>query len=130
MHQRNGSKGRGDSNHSIIIRGGDELIERSFILKDEMGLHARPAALLMIKMLQVRSDVKISCNGNTADAKDVMAIMAMNTVAGDEVVFCREGPDEEEAMKAVESVLAGYRPGQVKNDLSLRPGLDKVIMNK
>ena len=36
-----------------------------------------------------------------------MAIMAMNTVAGDEVVFCIEGPDEEEAMKAVESVLAG-----------------------
>ena len=106
------------------------MIERSFILKDEMGLHARPAALLMMKMLQVRSDVKISCNGNTADAKDVMAIMAMNTVAGDEVVFCIEGPDEEEAMKAVESVLAGYRPGQVKNDLSLRPGLDKVIMNK
>ena len=77
------------------------MIERSFILKDEMGLHARPAALLMMKMLQVRSD------GNTADAKDVMAIMAMNTVAGDEVVFCIEGPDEEEAMKAVESVLAG-----------------------
>ena len=51
--------------------------------------------------------MKISCNGNTADAKDVMAIMAMNTVAGDEVVFCIEGPDEEEAMKAVESVLAG-----------------------
>ena len=54
-----------------MIRGGDGLIERSFILKDEMGLHARPAALLMMKMLKVRSDVMISCNGNTADAKDV-----------------------------------------------------------
>lgn len=83
------------------------MIERSFILKDEMGLHARPAAMLMMKMLQVQSDVKIFCKGNTADAKDVMSIMAMNTVAGDEVVFCIEGPDEAEAMKAVESVLAG-----------------------
>ena len=90
-----------------MIRGGDGLIDRSFILKDEMGLHARPAALLMMKMLKVQSDVMISCNGNTADAKDVMSIMAMNTVAGDEVVFCIDGPDEEEAMKAVESVLAG-----------------------
>ena len=61
----------------------------------------------MMKMLKVRSDVMISCNGNTADAKDVMSIMAMNTVAGDEVVFYIDGPDEEEAMKAVESVLAG-----------------------
>lgn len=82
------------------------MIERSFILKDEMGLHARPAALLMMKMLQVQSDVSISCNGNKADAKDVMSIMAMNTVAGDEVVFRIEGPDETEAMAAVESVLS------------------------
>lgn len=81
------------------------MIERSFILKDEMGLHARPAALLMMKMLQVQSDVSISCNGNMADAKDVMSIMAMNTVAGDEVVFRIDGPDEAEAMEAVESVL-------------------------
>lgn len=81
------------------------MIEQTFILKDEMGLHARPAALLMMKMLKVRSHVSISCNGNTADAKDVMSIMAMNTVAGDEVVFRIEGPDEAEAMEAVESVL-------------------------
>ena len=88
-----------------MIRGGDGLIERSFILKDEMGLHARPAALLMMKMLKVRSDVMISCNGNTADAKDVMSIMAMNTTAGDEVIFRIYGPDEEDAMKEVEAVL-------------------------
>ncbi|MFR3752219.1 MAG: HPr family phosphocarrier protein [Enterocloster sp.] len=55
--------------------------------------------------------------------------MAMNTVAGDEVVFCIEGPDEEEAMKA-----SGICPGRItartsNSDLSLRPGLDKVIMN-
>lgn len=79
--------------------------KRSFILKDEMGLHARPAAMLMMKMLQVRSSVTIECNGNLANGKDVMSIMAMNTVAGDEVTFCIEGPDEEEAMRAVESVL-------------------------
>ena len=106
MHQRNGSKGRGDSNHSIIIRGGDELIERSFILKDEMGLHARPAAMLMVKMLHVSSSVEIICGDRRADGKDVMSIMAMNTVAGDEVTFRIDGPDEEAAMKEVESVLA------------------------
>ena len=35
------------------------MIERSFILKDEMGLHARPAAILMMKMLQVQSTVEL-----------------------------------------------------------------------
>ena len=51
--------------------------------------------------------MELLCNGNRADGKDVMSIMAMNTVAGDEVVFRIDGPDEAEAMKAVESVLAG-----------------------
>ena len=62
MCERNGSKGRRDSHHQTVRnKGGDELIERSFILKDEMGLHARPAAMLMVRMLHVSSSVEIIC---------------------------------------------------------------------
>ena len=82
------------------------MIERSFILKDEMGLHARPAAMLMVRMLHVSSSVEIICGDRRADGKDVMSIMAMNTTAGDEVTFRIDGPDEDAAMKEVESVLA------------------------
>lgn len=81
------------------------MIERSFILGDEMGLHARPAALLMMKMLPFQSDVKISCNGKSADAKDVMGIMSLNTVRGDTVMVRIQGPDEKEAMEAVRILL-------------------------
>lgn len=68
------------------------MTERSFILKDEMGLHARPAAMLMVRMLHVRSTVEIICGDRRADGKDVMSIMAMNTTAGDEVIFRIDGP--------------------------------------
>ena len=57
------------------------MIERSFFLKDEMGLHARPAAMLMVRMLHVSSSVEIICGDRRADGKDVMSIMAMNTTA-------------------------------------------------
>ena len=43
------------------------MTERSFILKDEMGLHARPAAMLMVRMLHVRSTVEIICGDRRAD---------------------------------------------------------------
>ena len=59
------------------------MTERSFVLKDEMGLHARPAAMLMVRMLHVSSTVEIICGDRRADGKDVMSIMAMNTTAGD-----------------------------------------------
>jgi len=81
------------------------VIERRFILKDEMGLHARPAAMLMMKMSKVLSRVEIICKGERADGKDAMSIMALDAVAGDEVIFCIEGSDEEEAMKAVELLM-------------------------
>ncbi len=81
------------------------MTERSFILKDDMGLHARPAAMLMVRMLQVRSTVEIICGDRRAVGTEVMSIMAMNTTAGDEVIFRIDGPDEEAALKEVEAVL-------------------------
>ena len=72
-----------------------------------MGLHARPAAMLMVKSASCKAPPwKSSAGHRRADGKDVMSIMAMNTVAGDEVTFRIDGPDEEAAMKEVESVLA------------------------
>ena len=49
--------------------------------------------------------MEIICGDRRADGKDVMSIMAMNTTAGDEVIFRIDGPDEEAAMKEVEAVL-------------------------
>ena len=45
------------------------MIERSFILKDEMGLHARPAAMLMVRMLHVSSSVEIICGDRQGGRK-------------------------------------------------------------
>lgn len=105
MYERHGCKSRRNNNYQAVIRGGNGLIERSFILKDKMGLHARPAARLMMEMLKVRSSVEVRCKGDRADGKDVLSIMALNTTAGDEVLFCIDGPDEEDAMREVESIL-------------------------
>ena len=52
---------------------------------------------------------KMECvNGMEVKAGEtaiIMSIMAMNTTAGDEVIFRIDGPDEEAAMKEVEAVL-------------------------
>lgn len=81
------------------------MVECSFVLKDPMGLHARPAAKLMMGMLKVQSTVELWCRGERADGKDVMSVMALNTTAGDEVTVRIEGPDEEAAMRAAKSLL-------------------------
>lgn len=81
------------------------MIEKDYVLKDPMGLHARPAAQLMMALRGIKSDVTISGNGEVADGKDVMKILSLCCVKGDVITFRAEGPDEEEAMEAICRVM-------------------------
>ena len=46
------------------------MLEERFVLKDSMGLHARPAAQLMMALKDIQSAVTISGNGEQVDGKD------------------------------------------------------------
>ena len=50
----------------------------SYVIKDEIGLHARPAGLLAKEAKKYQSTVTISCNGKSAAASKLMAIMGMD----------------------------------------------------
>ena len=77
------------------------MIERRFVLKDPMGLHARPAAQFMMALREVESAVTISGNGEQVNGKDVIEILSLGCVQGDEITFKAEGPDEEKAMEII-----------------------------
>lgn len=77
------------------------MLEERIVLRDPMGLHARPAAKLMMALKDIESRVTISGNGQVVDAKDVIAILSLGCLEGDEIVFRAEGPDEAKAMEAV-----------------------------
>ncbi len=44
-----------------------------YVITDEVGIHARPAGLLVKAAKQAASQVKIEANGKSADAKKLMA---------------------------------------------------------
>ena len=51
-----------------------------YVITDEVGLHARPAGLLAKKAKEMKGadvTVTVSCNGKSADATKLMAIMGM-----------------------------------------------------
>ncbi len=81
------------------------MIERGFVLKDPMGLHARPAAQLMMALREIKSAVTISGNGEQVNGKDVIQILSLGCVKGDEITFMAEGPDEEKAMETICQVM-------------------------
>jgi len=81
------------------------LIERTVVLASKHGLHARPAADLVRLAGKFRSDVKLTKEDITVDAKSIMGVMMLAAECGSELVLTVEGPDEEEAADAVAKFL-------------------------
>ena len=81
------------------------MTERTVFLASKHGLHARPAAELVRLAGRFRSDVKLTKDDMTVDAKSIMGVMMLAAECGSEVIITAEGPDEIEAMEAVVEFL-------------------------
>ncbi len=69
----------------------------TYKIKDDAGIHARPAGMLVKKAEQFDSDIEISLNGKSADAKRLFSVMSLGAAKNDEILVKISGPDEEKA---------------------------------
>lgn len=76
-----------------------------YVIKDEVGLHARPAGLLAKAAKEVSSTVTITCNGKSAEATRLMVLIALGIKCGNEVTVTIEGEDEETAVEVIEKLF-------------------------
>lgn len=77
----------------------------SYTIKDEVGIHARPAGLLVKKAKEFDSKITLEKGGKTAEATKLMAVMGMGIKCGDTVNVTVEGADEEKAAAEIEKFL-------------------------
>lgn len=77
----------------------------NYTITDELGIHARPAGLLVKLAAGFQSDITIVKDGKEANAKRIMALMGLSATKGTEITVKIEGPDEDDAAKAVEDFL-------------------------
>ena len=77
----------------------------SYTVKDEVGIHARPAGLLAKKAKEFQSTITLEKDGKSAAATKLMAVMGMGVKCGDTVNVTVEGADEETAAAAMEEVF-------------------------
>lgn len=76
--------------------------EFTYTIKNPMGIHARPAGLLVKKASEFNSRIILAYNEKSVDLKKVMAIMAMEIKQNQTVTVSCEGPDEEGAISELE----------------------------
>lgn len=73
-----------------------------YTIKDALGIHARPAGMLVKEAKDFASVITIEANGKSADVSRLMAVMALGVKKGVEVTVTAEGTDEDVALAAME----------------------------
>ena len=75
----------------------------SYVINDELGLHARPAGMLAKEAKKFSSKITITKEGKTVSATQLMMIMSLGVKKGAEVTVGADGEDEAEAIAAIEN---------------------------
>lgn len=74
-----------------------------YTITDAQGIHARPAGLLVREASKFTSDIKVSFNKKTGDAKRLFSVMGMGIKCGNKITVTIDGTDEAEAVSSIKS---------------------------
>ena len=80
--------------------------EFTHVIADPLGLHARPAGMLVKACAGYASAVTITAPTGKADAKRLMGIMRLAAKQGMELTITVDGADEEKAATELQAFLA------------------------
>jgi len=81
------------------------MIKKTAKVANRLGLHARPAALLVTTATKFESQFFISKDSIRVNGKSIMGVMMLAAEMGTELVLEVDGPDEIEAMAEIIKVI-------------------------
>jgi phosphocarrier protein len=70
------------------------LVERKVEVINKLGLHVRPAAMLVQKASKFRSEIRLQKDDLEVNAKSILSVMALAAQMGSFVIIKAEGEDE------------------------------------
>jgi phosphocarrier protein len=105
-----------------VRRGGSiryrDVKEVTLIIRHEVGLHARPAVLFVQTASNFKSNILVTKDDRTANAKSILSILTLGASQGAVVTIRAEGEDEAEAIEALGKLVESNfgEEGQVPGD--------------
>jgi phosphocarrier protein len=81
--------------------------EQQIKVINSLGIHARPASMIVQTAIKFKSHISIIKEGTTADAKSIMNVLMLGAECGTTVTVRANGDDEVEAVKAVVQLFEG-----------------------
>ncbi len=82
------------------------MAERSVQIVNKYGLHARPAAEIVKAAARFKSDITIVRDDLEVNGKSIMGVMMLAAECGTTLALRAEGPDADQALDAIATVIA------------------------
>jgi phosphocarrier protein len=88
------------------------VTESELLIRNRLGLHARACALFVKMAAKYRSNILVSRDDLEVNGKSIMGVMLLAAEEGSTIKVRADGPDEAEALVALEALVNGKFGGE------------------
>ena len=81
------------------------MVQKKVLVENELGLHARPAAMFVQLANKFKSEVGIEKDGQKVNGKSIMGVMMLAAAKGSNIIIRAEGEDAQEAVDSLENLV-------------------------
>jgi len=94
-----------DKNDTIISATASPLV-KELVVQNKMGIHARPAAMVVRITNKYKADVFVEKDGEQVNGKSIMGLMMLAAGKGSKVKFIASGVDATQMLADLEQLFA------------------------
>lgn len=88
------------------------IMEKTFKVTADSGIHARPATVLVNTASKFGADINLEFNGKAVNLKSIMGVMSLGIPQGAEIKVTATGDDAEAALNAIQETLKNEGLGE------------------
>ena len=81
------------------------MYTREITVKNEVGLHARPATYFIQKANEFKSGIWVEKEERRVNAKSLLSVLSLGIVPGTAITLIADGVDEKEAVDALVDLI-------------------------
>ena len=83
----------------------DGVCESEFVVRSELGLHARPAGQFVVLASRFECEIQVGRGGEWVDGRSILSLLSLAAGSGTSLTIRAGGPDAAEAVEALGRLL-------------------------
>lgn len=81
------------------------MLSKDVVVKNQVGLHARPATFFIQKANNFKSGIWVSKEGRKVNAKSLLGVLSLGIIKGTTISIIADGADEEDAVDTLVGLI-------------------------